>query len=90
MTLTLKISLKTEEADNKFKSLCVCVRDGGCMNGRRLNEEEGAMEGRGMWIVECPYLVFGLAGPMSAECFQPHCLQSTGTCQCVPLLERRC
>ena len=60
------------------------------MGGKRLKEEEGAMEGSGSGMVECPYLVFGLARPMNAECSQPHCLQSTGTCQCVPLLERRC
>ena len=54
------------------------------MGGRRAGVKRGVHA-----MVECPYLVFGLAGPMSAEYFQPHSLQSTGTCQCVPLLKRR-
>jgi len=34
----------------------------------------------------CPHLMFSLAGPMRPESYRPHCLQSTGTCQCPPLL----
>ena len=73
-------------------SLCVCEREGGGEleggKGSRGKAEGGKGGESGM--VESPYLVLELAGPMSAECYQPHCLQRTGTCQCVPLLDWIC
>ena len=71
----------------------VCVRQWVEMNGRGKRKVQGKAEGgRGRWsgMVECPYLVLELVGPMSAEFYRPHCLQSTGTCQCAPLLDWRC